>query len=126
MTAINLPVALWLVAPAFGQGATEQEEAAQLDGASHLAIFFGILLPMLLLAWPLTYVPAFLKLPKINDVTTDVAAPPRFVTLAKLRTGEANPATYPGARFATEQQKAYLSKHGATKTGKLVRETLWK
>jgi len=55
---------------------------------------------MLLLAWPLTYVPAFLKLPKINDVTTDVAAPPRFVTLAKLRTGEANPAAYPGARFA--------------------------
>jgi uncharacterized protein (DUF1499 family) len=68
---------------------------------------FGILLPMLLLAWPLTYVPAFLQLPKINDVTTDVAAPPRFVTLAKLRTGEANPAVYPGARFANEQQKAY-------------------
>ena len=76
-----------------------------LAGAGRAA--FGILLPMLLLAWPLTYVPAFLKLPKINDVTTDVAAPPRFVTLAKLRTGEANPATYPGARFATEQQKAY-------------------
>jgi uncharacterized protein (DUF1499 family) len=68
---------------------------------------FAIILPMLLLAWPLTYVPAFLKLPKINDVTTDVAAPPRFVTLAKLRTGEANPAAYPGSRFATEQQKAY-------------------
>jgi uncharacterized protein (DUF1499 family) len=76
-----------------------------LAGAGRAA--FGILLPMLLLAWPLTYVPAFLKLPKINDVTTDVAAPPRFVTLAKLRTGEANPAVYPGARFANEQQKAY-------------------
>jgi|GraSoiStandDraft_8_1057269.scaffolds.fasta_scaffold35159_2 uncharacterized protein (DUF1499 family) len=76
-----------------------------LAGAGRAA--FGILLPMLLLAWPLTYVPAFLKLPKINDVTTDVAAPPRFVTLAKLRTGEANPAAYPGARFANEQQKAY-------------------
>ena len=76
-----------------------------LAGAGRAA--FGILLPMLLLAWPLTYVPAFLKLPKINDVTTDVAAPPRFAALAKLRTGEANPAAYPGARFATEQQKAY-------------------
>jgi hypothetical protein len=76
-----------------------------LAGAGRAA--FGILLPMLLLAWPLTYVPAFLKLPKINDVTTDVTAPPRFVTLAKLRTGEANPAAYPGARFANEQQKAY-------------------
>ena len=51
--------------------------------------------------------PAFLKLPRINDVTTDVAAPPHFVTLAKLRTGEANPAAYPGRRFAQEQQKAY-------------------
>jgi ABC-type glycerol-3-phosphate transport system permease component len=46
--AINLPVALWLVAPAFGRNATEQEEAALLDGASHAGIFFGILLPMLL------------------------------------------------------------------------------
>ena len=46
-TAINIPVAVWLLLPAFGSRATEQEEAAQLDGASHLAIFFGILLPML-------------------------------------------------------------------------------
>jgi uncharacterized protein (DUF1499 family) len=74
-----------------------------LAGAGRAA--FGILLPMLLLAWPLTYVPAFLKLPKINDVTTDVAAPPRFAALAKLRTGEANPAAYPGSRFATEQRR---------------------
>lgn len=76
-----------------------------LAGAGKAA--FGILLPLLLLAWPLTYVPAFLKLPRINDITTDVASPPRFVTLAKLRTGEANPATYAGARVAQEQQKAY-------------------
>ena len=46
--AVNLPVALWLLVPAFGQRATDQEEAARLDGASHLAIFFEILLPMLL------------------------------------------------------------------------------
>src|SRR5205085_8766046 len=31
----------------------------------------------------------------------------RFVTLAKIRTGEANAPTYPGGRFAQEQQKAY-------------------
>ena len=36
-----------------------------------------------------------------------LAAPPRFVALAKLRAGEANPAAYPGERFADEQQKAY-------------------
>ena len=68
---------------------------------------FGILLPAALMAWPLTYVQAALNLPRINDVTTDLAAPPRFLTLAKLRTGEANPAAYPGPRFAQEQQKAY-------------------
>ena len=74
-------------------------------GAGSAAI--GVLLPLLLLAWPLTYVPAFLHLPPINDVTTDPTNPPRFVALAKQRTGPTNPATYPGQRFATEQLKAY-------------------
>lgn len=45
-TAINVPVAVWLLLPVLGPRATEQEEAAQLDGASHLGIFFTILLPM--------------------------------------------------------------------------------
>ena len=76
-----------------------------LGGAGKAA--FGILLPLLLLAWPLTFVPALVNLPRINDLTTDVGAPPRFVALAKLRTGEANPAAYPGDRFSQEQQKAY-------------------
>ncbi|MFM8746650.1 MAG: carbohydrate ABC transporter permease [Aestuariivirga sp.] len=46
--AINLPVAVWLLMPVFGQRPTEQEEAALIDGASHGAIFFSVLLPMLL------------------------------------------------------------------------------
>ncbi len=45
-SAINVPVAVWLLLPVLGPRATEQEEAAQLDGASHLGIFFTILLPM--------------------------------------------------------------------------------
>jgi multiple sugar transport system permease protein len=45
--AINLPIAIWLLQPAIGTKATEQEEAALLDGASHLNICFGILLPMI-------------------------------------------------------------------------------
>jgi multiple sugar transport system permease protein len=44
--AANLPVAVWLMLPVFGARATQQEEAAQLDGASHLRIFFAIFLPM--------------------------------------------------------------------------------
>ena len=74
-------------------------------GAGSAAL--GILLPVSALAWPLTYVPAFLNLPRINDVTTDTTAPPRFVALAKQRTGVGSPATYPAQRFAAEQQKAY-------------------
>ncbi len=44
--AANLPLAVWLLRPIFGEVATEQEEAARLDGASHYRIFFGIVLPM--------------------------------------------------------------------------------
>ncbi len=46
-SALNLPVAMWLLAPAFGVRATEQEEAARLDGASHLLVLRSVLLPML-------------------------------------------------------------------------------
>ena len=45
--AVNLPIAIWLLHPAIGTKATEQEEAAQLDGASHFNICFGILQPMI-------------------------------------------------------------------------------
>ena len=45
-TAANLPVAVWLLLPVFGNTATSQEEAAQLDGASHFRIFLTIFLPM--------------------------------------------------------------------------------
>lgn len=45
-TAANLPVAVWLLLPVFGNTATSQEEAAQLDGASHLRIFLTIFMPM--------------------------------------------------------------------------------
>jgi multiple sugar transport system permease protein len=46
-TAVNLPVALWLLHPVFGPRATEHEEAAQIDGASHVTILFTILMPMI-------------------------------------------------------------------------------
>ena len=45
-TAANLPVAVWLLLPVFGNMATSQEEAAQLDGASHFRIFLTIFMPM--------------------------------------------------------------------------------
>jgi multiple sugar transport system permease protein len=47
-TVINLPVAVWLLHPVFGQRATEQEEAASLEGVSQFGILFGIFLPMVI------------------------------------------------------------------------------
>jgi uncharacterized protein (DUF1499 family) len=73
-------------------------------GAASVAV--GILLPVLMAAWPLTYLPAFLNLPPINDVSTDTQAPPRFVALAEQRPREANRSEYP-AGFAQAQEKAY-------------------
>ena len=46
--AVNLPVAMWLLRPVFGERAREIEEAAYLDGATHIEILFTILLPTLL------------------------------------------------------------------------------
>lgn len=46
-SALNLPVAMWLLSPVFGERMTEQEEAARLDGASHLLVLRSVLLPML-------------------------------------------------------------------------------
>ncbi|HTZ68394.1 MAG TPA: carbohydrate ABC transporter permease [Roseiarcus sp.] len=44
-TAANLPVAVWLLLPVLGSGATDLEEAAQLDGASHFRILFQVVAP---------------------------------------------------------------------------------
>jgi hypothetical protein len=99
-------------------------------GAGSAAI--GILLPLALAAWPLAYLPALLKLPRIYDVTTDVSAPPPFAALAKNRTEDTNSATYPGERFADAQQKAYpdlrtfVIERSAEESYELVEETVAK
>jgi hypothetical protein len=67
----------------------------------------GIALPAVLAAWPLTFVPAYLRQAPLNDVTTDLANPPRFAALAKQRAGAAGSAAYQAQRFAELQQKTY-------------------
>jgi Protein of unknown function (DUF1499) len=66
----------------------------------------AILLPLAALAGPLFYLTAYHNLPRINDVTTDLSSPPRFVALAKRSEG-ANPSSYPGQQFSELQVMAY-------------------
>jgi uncharacterized protein (DUF1499 family) len=78
-------------------------------GAGSAAI--GFLLPALALIWPVSYLPAYLNLPPINDVTTDVVQPPNFAELTRQRDEGSNPIAYPGERFASLQQAAYPDLH---------------
>jgi hypothetical protein len=81
-------------------------------GAGSAAL--GIMLPLLFLAWPLTFLPSLFKLPRINDITTDWVAAPRFEALAAQRAAGAKPATYPGEPIAGLQQGAYPDLRGIT------------
>ena len=73
-------------------------------GAASVAV--GVLMPLLMFAGPVGYAVAYHNLPRINDVTTDLASPPKFVALAR-RTGGANSSAYPGQNFSDQQAKAY-------------------
>jgi multiple sugar transport system permease protein len=45
--AVNVPVAVWLLRHVIGPNATEQEDSARLEGASHFLVLREILLPMI-------------------------------------------------------------------------------
>lgn len=66
----------------------------------------AIFLSALVLAVPLSQLPAFLQLPRLYDVTTDTAAPPAFDRVVKIRQGQANPVHYEPS-FAALQAAAY-------------------
>jgi hypothetical protein len=46
-------------------------------------------------------------LPRIHDISTDLADPPMFVAVLKLRVNAPNPATYGGPEVAAAQRSAY-------------------
>jgi uncharacterized protein (DUF1499 family) len=91
----------------------------------------AILLSLATFAGPLFYVVAYSDLPRINDVTTDLAKPPPFVALAARGSG-ANASAYPGQSFAELQAKAYpdlrtvVVDRSADETFELVEETVRK
>jgi hypothetical protein len=72
-----------------------------------LATLFGMIVAGGLIAWPAAFLPVMRNLPRINDISTDLQTPPRFITLAKARPADANSINYPGAAFASAQAKAY-------------------
>jgi Protein of unknown function (DUF1499) len=67
---------------------------------------FALLLSLLVLAIPLWSLPRLLEGPRIYDVTTDVANPPAYDRIGKIRQGQANPVHYEAA-FAPLQKAAY-------------------
>ncbi len=76
------------------------------DGAGGLRQALGALvIAILLLAYPAYLGTRALKLPQINDITTDPTDPPRFSVLARLRPRGTD--KYPGSATAELQQKAY-------------------
>jgi uncharacterized protein (DUF1499 family) len=70
-------------------------------GAAATAILIGIAL----LAYPAYLGSKAFRLPAIADITTDPIDPPRFETVGRLRSREANPIVYAGL-YAAELQKA--------------------
>ena len=64
----------------------------------------GLLIGLLLLAYPAFLGLRAMKLPEINDITTDLSNPPRFEVLSRLR--PRGRVDYP-AGFADLQRKAY-------------------
>ena len=90
----------------------------------------GVLLGLLLLAWPAAVVSYARMLPHMHDVTTDAQAPPRFAALATARSGDANPPDYPGAALARLQLEAYpdirpvVVSRSAAETFEVVEDTV--
>jgi uncharacterized protein (DUF1499 family) len=67
----------------------------------------GIAVSLAIFAWPASVAPIYLRLPPINDVTTDTEHPPEFAVLSRDRAKSANPVTYPGNAFAEKQEQYY-------------------
>jgi uncharacterized protein (DUF1499 family) len=69
-------------------------------------IVLALAIDAVILAYPAYLAIQYRKLPKIHDITTDPIDPPRYESLARLRTGDGvNTAVYAGL-YSAEQQQA--------------------
>jgi uncharacterized protein (DUF1499 family) len=92
--AILLAVAAFVVIWREGVGGLGHAAAAIVIGAA-------------LLGYPAYLGVKAYRLPAISDVTTDPIDPPRFETIGRLRSRQANPITYAGLYAAELQRQAY-------------------
>ena len=56
---------------------------------------------------PIGFMRTARSVPRIHDITTDTANPPRFVAIVERRRGAVNPAEYAGAALAAQQRAGY-------------------
>ncbi len=67
----------------------------------------ALIVSLIIFAVPSYHLPNLIRLPAINDITTDLLSPPQFRTIAALREPEANSLDYPGSSFIAAQASAY-------------------
>jgi hypothetical protein len=67
----------------------------------------GIAVSLAIFAWPASVVPFYMRMPHLNDVTTDTEHPPEFVMQARERGRGANPVAYPGESHAARQTETF-------------------
>ncbi len=54
----------------------------------------GVIISLVVLAWPISMLPVYIVTPKIYDVSTSLKAPPKFDALKKFRSFGSNPVNF--------------------------------
>jgi len=67
----------------------------------------GILIGLVVAGIPWSWMRTAQRLPRIHDITTDTANPPRFEAILQLRKDAVNPVEYGGPAVAAQQLAAY-------------------
>ena len=67
----------------------------------------ALLVSLLLIAWPVSYLLAYYGQAKLNDVSTDIRVPPKFVTIGGVRRAGANPVAFQKERAERVQAASY-------------------
>ena len=67
----------------------------------------GLLVSLVIIAIPASWLYAAMRVPPIHDITTDTLDPPQFKAVLPLREGAANGTRYGGPAVAEQQRKAY-------------------